>query len=494
MRRARGGVRLLAVLVAVAGISAAPAPPADADRGCRPAAEKNRPFPTGAVPADSDVIVNGGGWGHGVGMSQYGAKGAALLGCSYRQILATYYPGTDLSRVGMPGTVRVGLADRARQRGRSAVATYLAESGPVDWQLSACRQQAACAVPPPDQPRGALWKLRAVRAGTVPPACLGVGSAAGTQPRNEPADGAYVIRDVGSGKVVWCGGDRFGVLDAKHEGTVVRVAVDDLARRFRWGYTRFDSVVGGHATMFVVQHITSARGKTGMARYLWGLAEIPARWPVAALKAQAVAARSYAVRRVRLDGRQRACRCDLYATTRDQAYHGWDQEYQDRAGGARWRAAVDATTGIVATHTGKVIDAYYSSSHGGSSDPAEHVWGRRVPYLRAMNTSRWENAKGVGNSRQRWSVGFTFQELAGRLGFGRVESIQVIRRGPGGRPTTQDHNGDGKPDGVRVVGTAPAGHRLVRWFSGEQIRSRLGLYSSLIHIRRPAPATGGPDG
>ncbi len=64
----------------------------------------------GAARADSVLVVTGHGWGHGVGMSQWGAYGYALHGWSYRQILAHYYPGTQLGRIGEP-TVRVELAE-----------------------------------------------------------------------------------------------------------------------------------------------------------------------------------------------------------------------------------------------------------------------------------------------------------------------------------------------------------------------------------------------
>ncbi len=64
----------------------------------------------GALAGPSVFLVSGGGYGHGVGMSQYGAEGFALHGYTYAHILAHYYPGTALSRTGNP-TVRVLLAD-----------------------------------------------------------------------------------------------------------------------------------------------------------------------------------------------------------------------------------------------------------------------------------------------------------------------------------------------------------------------------------------------
>ncbi|MEP6762563.1 MAG: hypothetical protein ABJA93_14515, partial [Sporichthyaceae bacterium] len=55
--------------------------------------------------ASGDVVFRGHGWGHGLGMSQYGAEGAAKLGCSYSQILAAYYTGSVLRTETMPSAV-----------------------------------------------------------------------------------------------------------------------------------------------------------------------------------------------------------------------------------------------------------------------------------------------------------------------------------------------------------------------------------------------------
>ena len=63
----------------------------------------------GAARAGTALIVTGHGWGHGVGMSQWGAYGYALHGWKYQRILSHYYPGTRMGRTGEP-RVRVLLA------------------------------------------------------------------------------------------------------------------------------------------------------------------------------------------------------------------------------------------------------------------------------------------------------------------------------------------------------------------------------------------------
>ena len=68
---------------------------------------------TAAPPSPTAFVLAGGGWGHGVGMSQWGAFGQAKAGRDYRAILAHYYPGTTLgpSPVAVPAKLRVLVAD-----------------------------------------------------------------------------------------------------------------------------------------------------------------------------------------------------------------------------------------------------------------------------------------------------------------------------------------------------------------------------------------------
>ena len=55
-----------------------------------------------AAPAKTAFFIRGGGWGHGIGMSQWGAYGYAVQGGTYKQILGLYYPGTDVGSSGNP--------------------------------------------------------------------------------------------------------------------------------------------------------------------------------------------------------------------------------------------------------------------------------------------------------------------------------------------------------------------------------------------------------
>ena len=102
------GRLLLAGALAAAGVGALPVATARA-AACPPSGGVAIPPAT----APGDVVFRGGGWGHGLGMSQYGAQGAARLGCNADQILTRYYAGTE---VVVPADARQRPGADARQR------------------------------------------------------------------------------------------------------------------------------------------------------------------------------------------------------------------------------------------------------------------------------------------------------------------------------------------------------------------------------------------
>ena len=112
--------------------------------------------------------------------------------------------------------------------------------------------------------------------------------------------------------------------------------------------------------------------------YLVGLinCEISSAWPIEAIKAQAVIARTYAV------NRREARRNALYhleSSVMDQVYNGCEIE------DSRARRGVSETAGEVLTYNGGVIQAFYHSSCGGKTESAENVWGTNIPYLKGVD-------------------------------------------------------------------------------------------------------------
>jgi len=133
-----------------------------------------------------------------------------------------------------------------------------------------------------------------------------------------------------------------------------------------------------------------------MENYLLGVvpSEMPSKWNIEAHKAQAIAARSYAIANM---GKRKSAGYDLKDTPEDQAYGGASAEYP------RTTRAVQETKGIVITYNKKIIPAYYHASSGGHTVNSGDVWNSDLPYLRAVPSFDGQfskNGHGVGMSQQ----------------------------------------------------------------------------------------------
>jgi stage II sporulation protein D len=226
-------------------------------------------------------------------------------------------------------------------------------------------------------------------------------------------------------------------------------------------------------------HITN--GKTGMTvvntlpleEYLYGIIakEISPNWPFEAVKAQAVAARTYALynrNKYQNDG------YDVCATTDCQVYGGRESEVP------RAIKAVDATTGQVILYQGKPIPAYFHSSSGGYTENSENVWGTYLPYLRGVvdydqNSPQYNWEKQLKPSE--------FEEVLSKAGY-NLGTIKAIGISPlGSQPmSTIDRGVSGRVKIIRIIGSNGSIQ-----LTGEKLRKILSLRSSLfdIHVMLP---------
>ena len=422
--------------------------------------------PRAASPS-GDVIFRGHGWGHGLGMSQYGANGAAALGCTHEQILERYYSGAQLSTDGGGQEVFVGIVDPRHQTSKAVgvevITTQKSSLGAreIRWRISGCSSAGNCSTQPPRlQKPGEVWQM-------IP-----------------TADGAFRIYEVVNGTrkstPLWVGGDAGATLAVEHDRAVItaRPLIGGQlvnGRTLRWGQlemTTTGAAVDGTSTSYVVQRVTAGPDLSGayvyrgIDRYLWGLGEVPSSFELEAQKAQAVAARTYALRKIR-SGFDSRCKCHLVTTPADQNYTGWSKESEDIALGSRWRDQVKATENGVMTYNGTLISALYSSSHGGHSESPAYVWGSTNPgYLNPIDDSRWEMASSNPSDFRSWAVGYTWEELASKLGFTRITDISV--KEPIGALT--------RSEGVRIVGVK-AGAKTTEYWTGWDVRQALRLSS-----------------
>jgi len=162
--------------------------------------------------------------------------------------------------------------------------------------------------------------------------------------------------------------------------------------------------------------------RLGLEEYLWGVVprEVPAGWPTEALKAQAVAARTYACY-VMESGKHMHQGFDVCATVDCQVYGGRDWE------DSRTTAAVQATQGEVVTYGGSPIRAYFHSCSGGHTENSEYVWGAAFPYLQGVPDYDQDATKYT------WEAVYTVAELEQLLVAGGVPAsgLYGIETGPG---------------------------------------------------------------
>jgi stage II sporulation protein D len=389
-------------------------PPASADRGRRGPARL--------------FVFHGAGYGHGLGMSQYGALGLARKGWAADRIVGHFYRGVAVGpRQPADPTIRAGLlqdADAAR---------VIATQGAVDLLVQG-------------------------------------GSAVETVPQGQrrtievTGDRRFRILRADGTEVATVGGPGADLIARLQNGA--RIRVPEWGHELASGEVRFQVTAPGRAHVLAVMPVEA---------YVRGISEVPNSWPLEALGAQAIAARTYAYWRIA--GALRAdCGCDVYTSTADQYFVGWDKEASSQ--GERWVQAVEATARSVATWGGEPIYAAYSSSSGGYTENIERVWPGSAPrpYLRGVCDP---GDYVTDNPNRVWQASFERETVTGQLrpytgDIGKITRFADWSLGVSGRVTS-----------VRVVGTR--GDRVVE---GWDIRSALSLKDTRFAVNRNLNITG----
>jgi SpoIID/LytB domain protein len=342
-----------------------------------------------ANAAQGDWVAKGGGFGHGTGMSQYGAYGFARHGRNYRQILGHYYRHTTIGTSGSR-TIRV-LVGSGSTVGFSGASAACGRNLDKDVTYRAARQGSGVELRRPD--------AEAVSCG----------------PKLRATGGP--IRLVGEGT---------------YRGAI-------------------EVVPGSGSGLLAVNAV-------GLEAYIKGVVpdEMPPSWPAEALRAQAVAARSYAL----ATGYRGPF--DHYDDTRSQVYGGIGSET------AATNAAVSATRREVVKYRGAVAVTFFFSTSGGrtenvelampGSPPKPYLKSVRDPYDDASPLHRWRRV--FSDARM--------QSALGSLVAGDLRRITVLKRGRSPRIVS-----------AKLVGTE--GSRVV---DGPLIRARLGLPDTWAYFSR----------
>jgi stage II sporulation protein D len=352
--------------------------------------------------AKSSFVIKGAGFGHGIGLSQYGADGYALHGFDYQTIVGHYYQGTSIATVSPAPTVRVLLES-------SSAPSFSGATKAGDRDLD------------PDT------TYSVVRAGAD--------SVALRSPKGRKlASYDGTLRVTGPGPLRLNGLAGNGVRNGRYRG----------ALEFRTGL--FSGV--------------SAINAIGLEDYVRGVvsAESPAAWPAAALEAQAVVARSYAIT---TDAGSASDGFTAYPDTRSQMYRGVAAEYSST------ESAVKATKGEVVTYGGKPVVTYFFSTSGGRTENVENsfIGALPRPWLRGV-----KDPFDSVSPRHRWGpYRMTLAQAGDKLGSlvkGRFRSIKVLQRG----------------FSPRVVRAQVIGTRGRTNVTGATLRSRFGLYDSWAYF------------
>ena len=387
------------------------------------------PFPGAAAGTERTgaqrlVVVHGHGFGHGIGMSQYGAEGAARAGRSYRQILRFYYPHTKRARAG--GPLRVLLtADTTRDvtvHPTSRLRVRDLADGRT-WRLPSRARHAQ------------LWRIVPVR--------------------HHAARSSVQWRD-GRGWHRWNLPGRRTVLRGDGQfaakGPIRLVHPGGSVTRYR-GILRSASPTPRSTTRDTVNVVS-------LDQYVRGVlpAEMPPSWSVAALRAQAVAARTFAAWSRRGAGNRHWQVCD---TSSCQVYGGIDAET------ARTNAAAARTAQRILTYRHRPALTMFSASSGGWT-----VSGGR-PYLPAR-ADRWDGWAGNGY-HDWWSRTSVGSLESSYPSVGRLTSVRVTKR---------DGHGHWGGRALALVLRGSAGR--VR-LSGDDLRWTLGLPSTwfTVALKRP---------
>src|SRR5215210_413929 len=332
-------------------------------------------------------IVKGAGFGHGAGMSQYGAYGYAKHGFDYQAILTHYYTGTTIGTV--PNrTVRVLLIDGSRRvkfRGAGAACGVA---------LKATKGYVA-------KRKGSGVTVR-TKKGRLVARCGGVMTAAGAPTATVAGNGTYR-----------------GSLEVTPSGSGLQAV----------------NVVG------IEDYVRGVVSK-----------ESPSSWPIEALKAQAVAARSYG-----LSTGNRVGTFNLYDDTRSQVYAGVAAETP------RTDQAVSATALQAVIYNGKVAQTFFFSTSGGHTENNELSslgFGQPpVPYLRGVDDPYEAEA---GSPYEHWKRKFSLSRMNSSLGGlvrGKLKNIVVTQRGTS----------------PRIVSANLIGTRGTTTVNGPQLKDALGL-------------------
>ncbi|HET8971003.1 MAG TPA: SpoIID/LytB domain-containing protein, partial [Candidatus Nanopelagicales bacterium] len=359
------------------------------------------------TPRSGSFQVTGAGFGHGWGMSQYGAYGAARQGLSWQQILAFYYPRTVRSKLPSKGTIRVWVtADNDSGLTFKPASGANISDGSKSYKL----------------PTGSAYDYwRITRSGS------------GYKLFVKSSGGSWKTRSTGLSSGTW--------KVTSSSGSLRLVLPGGSTRGYRGALSLIKRGSGGR-TVNTVSTENYVRAVVP--------SEMPTSWHPDAVRAQAVAARTYGAF---LRARSASSGYDICDTTSCQVYRGMDNET------ANGDAAVRATAHVIMAFGGRPAYTQFTSSNGGQITTGDYSYqiAQKDPYDGLIKSQTW--SKTISASR-----------LGSAFGVGRAKRVQITKR-----------DGYGKWGG-RVRSIKITGAKRSVTVSGGRFKGRLGLRSEYLTV------------
>lgn len=352
--------------------------------------------PATAAPNDtpSKFTYNGAGWGHGVGMSQYGAYGMALEGYTSKQILEHYYKPAKVTNTSL----------------------YASK----DIKVQVVTGQSTSTITPNN---GSLrLKFSGKTITSTKPVTFAV---SGSNVKVSVNGSTYTVAGTAGVVLEW---QNTRYWNSGNQNTTISVP-------------KANDGVGTNSYRHGNMSIKLLKSKLNIVNsvrlndeYLYGIAEVPSSWPSATLQAQAVAARTYAM--TNAGSIKGACDCNVYDEVASQKFTGWGKENEANGViGKKWVAAVNATqtfkSGVPTSaqtvqYKSNLISAVYSSSTGGRTRDAKDVWGYSHDYLKSQD-DHWALKPETKNANRAWNRSLTQAQVAKGYGLPDVQKITVKR-------------------------------------------------------------------
>ena len=332
------------------------------------------------IPPKFDFIGNG--YGHGVGMSQIGARSRALSGESASAILSYYYKDVQVAPFVDTHTIRVNIAH--------LVKTIAFTTHTPGARLEVFEGDIGNSVE------------------FMPVASYATKKRATFTLASLPKERALTLRWVG-------------------ENPIITMTQGSVSTKYKYGYITIKALKGA----LVVTNTLALRDE-----YLWGISEVPSSWPAAALEAQAIASRSYALSKLSIV--RPSCDCQVFSHISDQNFVGYSKESEPRFGhfwkDAVTRTIIDTSTSLVVLSNGKPAQTYFFSSSGGATQTTLDAWGAATAFTQSVPDTASADVK-LNPRFASWKASSTQELVAKAFLLPNVVSLEILSRNQAGAVT-----------------------------------------------------------